>query len=163
MDRPFFRNFHVPPDYTLKFLPATINFKIWLNNHSLFKNYDQLSNKHLGSIQFAFLKALYPSLDIIRTIYPTITENNSYFAQTQEILVDLLLHHNFSTTELMVNNKPICFPFLQSSDQFTLKPLTAPSHNNIYFVLLYRNEFEFFYPTVSTFVLEHYGNSKTQK
>ncbi len=158
MNKSSIDTFIAPEEYSLKILSSSVSFRIWLNQQSKFKNHKQLSDTHLSSIKFIFPKSLYPNLDMIHTVYPTIDGNNVYFAQTEDILVKLLTQKEYSTTEIVINNQPICFPALQNDKHFTLKPLSASTHNTLFLVLLYRKTFEQFYPTIADFLLSLYNN-----
>lgn len=156
-NKPLLNSFSLPEEYEMKILSSSTSFRIWLNNNSQFKNHKQLNSSHISSIKFAFLKSLYPNSDIIRAIYPTIPDENIYLAQTQDIFTKMLLKKNYSTTEIMINNQPICFPELQNNNQFILKPLSSSTHNNISLVLIYRKDFAQLYPTIADYLLSLYG------
>ncbi len=157
MNKSLLLNYSLPENYELKILSTNVSFKIWLNKKSSFSNYKQLNNNNMQHINFVFQKSFYPDLKVIQAVYPTFKKENVYFAATKKIFWDLLMNRNYSATDILVNNNPICYPELINNPKFNLKNLTSSLYNNIFLVLIYHKDFQHFYPIIADYLSSLYN------
>ena len=148
----------LPPNFQLKYVSkAPKTLRIWVSTASPLAKYKVLTPRHLAGIALCFPKHQSDRASVLNYfnrshVYPA----QQYFAETEEIFIALLKSGAYATSELCIDNRPLIHPNLLNEPDLVLKPLSS-SFEKVYFVLLYRDSFQQFYPIMADYLNQNYN------
>lgn len=148
----------LPPNFHLKYVSKTPKtLRLWVSTASPLAKYKILTPSHLTDIALCYPKYQSDRASALNYfarshVYPA----QQYFAETEDIFVALLKSGAYATSELCIDSRPLIHPNLLNVPELVLKPLSS-SFEKVYFVLIYRDNFQPFYPLIADYLSQNYN------
>lgn len=147
-----------PEGYQLKYVskvPKTL--RLWVSAASPLAKYNILTPRHLQNISLCFRKHQADRASVLNYFARAgVLPVQQYFAETEDIFIALLKSGAYVSSELAIDDRPLIHPNLLTHSDLLLKPLSR-SFEKIYFILLYNESSEQFYPIIADYLSQNYN------